>query len=77
MGDHLQQPTTNSSGSLISENWPAFHLIRHLLRENMQVTFYPFLLKTVIPWISRHDTEEMNPTRNHEVAGSIPGSLTH
>ena len=22
---------------------------------------------------SRHDAEETNPTRNHEVAGSIPG----
>ena len=26
-------------------------------------------------WVrsSRHGTAEMNPTRNHEVAGSIPG----
>ena len=24
-------------------------------------------------WISRHGAVETNPTRNHEVAGSIPG----
>ena len=24
-------------------------------------------------WSSRHGAAEMNPTRNHEVAGSIPG----
>ena len=24
-------------------------------------------------WSSHHGTEETNPTRNHEVAGSIPG----
>ena len=25
------------------------------------------------PWNSHHGTVEMNPTRNHEVMGSIPG----
>ena len=25
------------------------------------------------PWSSRHGTAETNPTRNHEVAGLIPG----
>ena len=26
--------------------------------------------------IEREGTAEMNPTRNHEVAGSVPGSLS-
>ena len=25
------------------------------------------------PWSCRHGAVEMNPTRNHEVVGSIPG----
>ena len=30
-------------------------------------------LELVGTWSSHHGTGEMNPTRNHEVAGSIPG----
>ena len=26
-----------------------------------------------LPWNSHHGAVEMNPTRNHDVAGSIPG----
>ena len=33
----------------------------------------PTLQKYAYFWSSRHGKEEMNPTRNHEVAGSIPG----
>ena len=29
--------------------------------------------KYMYPWSSRCGTVEMNPTRNHEVSGSIPG----
>ena len=32
-----------------------------------------FSTETLQAWSSRHGTGEMNPTRNHEVAGSIPG----
>ena len=31
------------------------------------------LILKSLPWSSHHGTAEMNPTRNHEVAGSIPG----
>ena len=34
------------------------------------------VLKVVIPGSSHHGAGETNPTRNHEVAGSIP-SLAH
>ena len=30
-------------------------------------------LQICLAWSSHHGTVEMNPTRNHEVAGSIPG----
>ena len=29
--------------------------------------------KMILFWSSHHGTVEMNPTRNHEVSGSIPG----
>ena len=29
--------------------------------------------KTEKKWSSCHDAKEKNPTRNHEIAGSIPG----
>ena len=31
------------------------------------------LFKFFLSWSSRHGTVEMNPTRNHEVVGSVPG----
>ena len=44
-------------------------------REKMNRPITSTEIETVI-WSSCHGTAEMNLTRNHEVAGSIPG-LTH
>ena len=37
------------------------------------LAFIFFLTKKSGSWGSRHGTAETNPTRNHEVAGPIPG----
>ena len=42
----------------------------------LNIRFYFFNVKYHIKvkiWSSRHGTEETNPNRNHEVAGSAPG----
>lgn len=68
--------------------WWAYKLVqplwktvwRFLIKLNIEQPYDPaipllgiYLDKTFIQGSSRHGTVETNPTRNHEVAGSIPG----
>ena len=48
-------------------------LVRSLTAEPQWELPKNVLIKGEMCWSSRHETAEMDPTRNNEVAGSIPG----
>ena len=60
-------PMTSSSALINMLKWLAE------LRGTFCLPDYQFVTKGPNSGSSRHGTVEMNPTRNHEVPGSIPG----
>ena len=51
----------------------ALYPLLEIFQCGYSITFKKSGLKEQKSGSSRHGTAEMNPTRNHEVAGSIPG----